>query len=88
LIKEAGLHERILGRVAVSENDESAVGYWKNLNALSSAIPFRKSSFAKGVYLFQVLSATCRNLSPAISIKFHASGSSSIVGSDSKNHIR
>jgi len=85
LIKEAGLHERILGRIAVNENDESAVGYWKNLKDLSSAIPFREVVFCEGTLSFLNIIQHLSLLPPNISIKFHASGSSSIVGSDSKN---
>jgi GT2 family glycosyltransferase len=85
LIKDAGLHERILGRIAVNENDGSAVGYWKNLNELSSAIPFREVVFCEGDLSFLDIIQHLPELSSTISIKFHASGSSSIVGSDSQN---
>ena len=85
LIKEAGLHERILGRVAVNENDESAVGYWKKLEGLSSAIPFRELVFCEGSLSFSNIIEHIQTLPAGISFKFHASGSSSIVGSDSRN---
>ena len=85
LVKEAGLHERILGRIAVKENDESAVGYWKKLPELSSAIPFREVVFCEGSLSFSDIIQGVQQLPSDIRIKFHASGSSSIVGSDSKN---
>ena len=85
LIKEAGLQERILGRIAVSENDESSVGYWKKLKELSSAIPFREVIFCEGILSFSEIINQVPQLPSNLSIKFHASGSSSIVGSDSKN---
>jgi GT2 family glycosyltransferase len=85
LIKEAGLHERILGRIAVSENDESAVGYWKKLKELSLLIPFREIIFCEGTLSYLNLIQTMMHLPSNVSIKFHASGSNSIVGSDSKN---
>jgi GT2 family glycosyltransferase len=85
LIKDAGLHERILGRVAVSENDESSVGYWKKLPELSSAIPFREVVFCEGSLYFSDIIQGVQQLPSDIRIKFHASGSSSIVGSDSKD---
>ncbi|HEY6063454.1 MAG TPA: glycosyltransferase [Chitinophagaceae bacterium] len=87
LIKEAGLHERILGRIAVAENDESAVGYWKKLSELSSAIPFREVVFCEGSLSFSDIIQHIPRLPSNISIKFHASDSSSIVGSDSKNTL-
>lgn len=85
LIKDAGLHERILGRVAVHENDETAVGYWKKLPGLSAAIPFREVVFCEGSLSFLDIIRYFPSLSSGISIKFHASGSTSIVGSDSRN---
>jgi GT2 family glycosyltransferase len=85
LIKDAALHERILGRIAVSENDESAVGHWKKLTELSSAIPFREVIFCEGGLSFSDIIQHMPQLPSNISIKFHASDSSSIVGSDSRN---
>jgi GT2 family glycosyltransferase len=85
LIKDAGLHERILGRIAVSENDGSAVGYWKNLKELSSTIHFREVVFCEGSLSFVTLIQQLPPVPSYISIKYHAAGSSSIVGSDSKN---
>jgi GT2 family glycosyltransferase len=85
LIKDAGLHERILGRIAVSKNDESSVGYWKKLTELSSAIPFREVIFCEGSLSFLNIIQNQPKLPSNISIKFHSSGSSSIVGSDSKD---
>jgi hypothetical protein len=87
LIREAGLHERILGRIAVHENDETAVGYWKNLSGLSSAIPFREVVFCEGSLSFLDIIQYLPSLPSGVSIKFHASGSSSIVGSDSRNTL-
>lgn len=85
LMKDVGLHERILGRVSVNENDETAVGHWKNLKELSSVIPFREVIFCEGSLSFSEIIKVVLQLPSKMSIKFHASGSSSIVGSDSKN---
>ena len=84
-MKEAGLHEKILGRVAVEEKDDSAIGYWKKLPELYSAISFREVIFCEGVLPFSVIIEGIRQLPKNIRIKFHAAGSSSIVGSDSKD---
>ena len=85
LVKEAGRHERILGRIGVKENDESSVGYWKKLPELSSVIPFREVVFCEGTLSFSDIIQGVQQLPSNIRIKFHASGSSSIVGSDSKD---
>ena len=87
LIKEAGLHERILGRVAVNEKDESAVGYWKKLRELSAAIPFREVIFCEGTISFLNIIQHIPALPPGVRIKFHASGSRSIVGSDFRDTL-
>jgi O-antigen biosynthesis protein len=85
LMKDAGLQERILGRVSINQNDETAVGYWKNLDKISSAIPFREVIFCEGSLSFSEIIKGMQQLPKNMSIKFHASGSGSIVGSDSKN---
>jgi O-antigen biosynthesis protein len=85
VIKDAGLHEKILGRVAVEENDRAAVGHLQKINELSHSIPFRELIFCEGVLSFSSIIQTVQQLSPGIKIKFHASGSNSIVGSDSRN---
>src|SRR6202008_1966145 len=38
LMKAAGFEEKILGRVAVTENDPQAVGYWSKLDMLSQTV--------------------------------------------------
>ena len=85
LIKAAGLQERILGRVAISENDESAVGHFQKLSELSRNISFRELIFCEGTLSFSNIIQQVQQLPPGIRIKYHASGSNSIVGSDSRN---
>ncbi|MGH2553061.1 MAG: glycosyltransferase family 2 protein, partial [Chitinophagaceae bacterium] len=85
LIKEAGMQERILGRIAVNENDDAAVGHWKKINELSSAIPFREIVFCQGQLKFSEIIHAASQLHSGIRVKFHVSGSNSIVGSDSRN---
>ncbi|MBL0131402.1 MAG: glycosyltransferase [Chitinophagaceae bacterium] len=85
LLKEAGLHQRVLGRVAVQENDETAIGNWKDLEQLSVTIPSREIIFCQGALSFADIIRGIQNLPRGMVAKFHAAGSSSIVGSDSKN---
>ena len=70
LIKEAGMHERILGRIAVGENDETAVGYWKKLKELSKAIPFREVIFCEGSLSFNDIIKYVPQLPSNLRIKF------------------
>lgn len=85
LMKKAGFQEKILGRVAVDEQDQTAVGYFRNLNQLHKAIPFREIIFCEGTQKFSQIIKSTQQLPRNISLKFHAAGSSSIVGSDSKD---
>jgi GT2 family glycosyltransferase len=85
LMKEAGLHERILGRVAIEENDTTGIGYWKKIKKLSSSVPFREVIFCEGVLKFSDIIESIQQLPRHTHIKFHAAGSGGIVGSDSKD---
>lgn len=85
LMKDAGLQQRILGRVAVQEDDTTAVGSRYKLAQLSYIVPFREIIFCEGTLSFRDIIDSIQQLPPHSSIKFHASRSTSIVGSDSKD---
>jgi O-antigen biosynthesis protein len=85
LMKEAGLQERVIGRVAVTENDSSGIGYWKKVQMLAGVIPFREVIFCEGTLSFKDIIEAVQLLPKQTAIKFHASGSHSIVGSNSKD---
>jgi len=85
LMHEAGLRERVLGRIAIEERDQTAVGYWKKIKPLMSAIPFREVIYCEGSVSFSQIINNVAELPGKLRYKFHASGSHSIVGSDSKD---
>lgn len=85
LMKAAGQQERILGRVAVTESDTSGIGYWNKINLLAGVIPFREVIFCEGVLSFKNIIEAMNALPRQTIIKFHADGSQSIVGSNSKD---
>ncbi len=85
LLQDAGLGEKILGRVAIVENDNDGIGYWKNLSKISHSVPFREIIFCEGSLSFKEIIATLPELPSQAEIKFHASGSTGIVGSNSKD---
>lgn len=85
LMLHAGLHEKILGRVAVNENEAGALGYWRKLNILQRVINFKEIIFCEGALSFKDIIGTVQSLPRTIRVKFHAGGSHSIVGSDSKD---
>lgn len=86
LMQKAGLYERVLGRVnnAVSEKG-TALGNIEQLPGLIKKYPVKEIIFCENGLSFKEIIATLGNLPPGVRNKFHASGSSSIVGSDSKN---
>lgn len=85
LMKEAGLQQRILGRVAASGNDATAIGSRNKLAELSNIAPFREVIFCQGSLSFRDIIESIQQLPHHTSIKFHAAQSMSIVGSDSKD---
>jgi len=87
LMKEAGLHERVLGRVAVNANDESGIGYWEKVQLLSGVVPFRELIFCEGTLSFKNIIDTIQHVPKGMAIKIHANGSNSIVGSNSKDTL-
>lgn len=85
LMKEAGYKERVIGRVAVNENDTTGIGYWKKLNSLYKNIPFHEVVFCLGTISFGEILKEIPQLPLRIKMKFHFSDSKSIIGSDSRN---
>ena len=85
LMHEAGMKEKVLGRVAISEDDSAAIGYWSRLDILSDAIPFREAIFCEGSLSFKDIISGVQTAAGKIKIKIHATGSHSIVGSDSRD---
>lgn len=85
LMTEGGLEERILGRIAVDSDNHAAIGYSTDLRNLSRTLPVREIIFCEGRLSFVEIINNIGQLPKGTSIKFHASGSNSIVGSDSKD---
>lgn len=85
LMQQAGLKEIILGRVSVEENDNSDIGFYKNVNQILSSIPVREIIYCEGVLSFSHIISSIQQLTVKPKIKFHATGSKSIIGSDSKD---
>ena len=83
---EARLQERVLGRISVKENDGDAIGHWNKLNLISSSILIREVIFCEGTLSFGDIINTLPLLPNDTHIKFHAAGSHSIVGSNSRDN--
>lgn len=85
LMRDAGLQERVLGRIATNENDISAIGNRKKIKELASVFSFSEIIFCEGELSFKDIIESLKQLPRNITAKFHASGSQSVVGSDSKD---
>ncbi|MCX6315892.1 MAG: glycosyltransferase [Bacteroidetes bacterium] len=85
LLKDAGLHKRVLGRLATHKADETGIGYWMDLKQVLNVIPFREIIFCSGTLSYKEIITVINSLPEGIVAKLHASGSSSIVSSDSKD---
>ncbi len=85
LLKEAGLHQRVLGRLSVNGDEESSLGSLKKMQTISTVVPFREIIFCQGKLSFTDIINSMQLLPKNISARIHAAGSSSIVGSDSKD---
>ena len=85
LMKAANMEEKVLGRVAVTENDANAIGHWAKLDMLFQAVPFREAIFCEGTLSFKNIIDSIEKSAGKAKFKIHAANSHSIVGSDSKD---
>lgn len=85
LLKEAGLQQRILGRLSVNVDEENAVGLLSKVQSVSASVPFREIIYCQGALSYAAIIESIQQLPKKINVKIHSAGSSSIVGSDSKD---
>jgi O-antigen biosynthesis protein len=86
LMDSAGMTERVLGRVHKdASNTGNALGSVTQLNHLINTYPVKEIIFCQDGLSFKEIITLVQQLPKRIRNKFHASGSSSIVGSDSKD---
>ena len=85
LLKDAGIHQRVLGRLAVEEGDQKAIGNWNELERLRQTIPFTEIIFCEGALTYKNIIDAIQQMPGKLVAKIHKTGSGSIVGSDSKD---
>jgi GT2 family glycosyltransferase len=86
ILHNAGMTERVLGRVGSDSNDATpSLGNIKQLPELVKKYQVKEIIFCENGLSFNEIITWINTLQGSIRNKFHASGSSSIVGSDSKN---
>ena len=85
LMEEAGMPERVLGRVEnMPTGSSSALGHISQLPELIKKYPVKEIIFCENGLSYKQIINSITNTKTAVRNKFHASGSSSIVGSDSR----
>jgi len=85
LLKEAGQDKKVLGRIVIDDKDDRSIGHWKEIKRLSTIVPFRELIFCEGSLSFKNIIESMQDLPRRTAVKIHASGSQSIVGSQSKD---
>jgi O-antigen biosynthesis protein len=86
LMQKAGMPERVLGRVNNSVTEAgTALGSMQQLNHLITMYPVKEIIFCEDGLSFKEIIISVEQLPAGVRNKFHASGSSSIIGSDSKD---
>jgi O-antigen biosynthesis protein len=86
LMQKAGMLERVLGRVNTHEGEPGeALGGIGQLPGLIKRYPVREVIFCENGLSFKQIIDIIQNMPHGVRNKFHASGSYSIVGSDSKD---
>jgi len=84
VITQAGLQDRILGRIKSNGDNENAIGNFSNLQNLVTHLNIREVIFCEGSLSFQQIISALVILPKYINYRFMAMGSQCIIGSDSK----
>lgn len=84
LMTEAGMKEKILGRVSIETNEPGTVGAWKDLDQLFQLSSFRELILCEGRLSFKEIVEYLPQLNGRVRTKLHAAKSGSVVGSDSR----
>ncbi len=86
LMELAGLQDRVLGRINNNVNNSAAaLGNIDQLPHIIGMYPVKEIIFCENGFLFKDIIQLTQTLPGTVRFKFHASQSTSIVGSDSKN---
>ncbi len=86
IMHNAGMTEKVLGRIDNNLTSSSkALGSLQQINHLIKMYPVKEIIFCEDILSFKEIIAAVQQLPAGMLNKFHASGSSSIIGSDNKN---
>ncbi len=85
LLAEADLEHKLLGYIAVGDNNSKALGQWPNIAAVRRSIPFAELILVTGRLSYAEAIAALPQFPRKLRVKWHHAGTRSIVGSDSKD---
>lgn len=83
IFKQAGIEQRLMGRVAIADDTDEAIGMMHQLYLLIVSMKIKEVIFCEGTLLYHQIIQTIQTLPHNISYRFIGNGTSSIVGSDS-----
>jgi GT2 family glycosyltransferase len=83
IFKKAGLEERIVGRVAIGNDTDAAIGNLHQLYLLIVSMQIEEVVFCEGTLTYYQIIQTIQTLPHHISYRFIGKNTSSVVGSDS-----
>jgi GT2 family glycosyltransferase len=85
LMKNAGMDERVVGRIGPEENDKAGIGNLKDISSLLKTYSFRELIFCCGRLSYKKMIELVTQFPRYLKIRIHAAGSSSMAGSFSKD---
>lgn len=85
VLKQAGMGETVLGRIAPEENESDSIGTLPQLPKLAATIPFKEIIFCAGTLSYARIIGILPMLPSTLTARIHARGSGSMVGSRSKD---
>ena len=85
IMQNAGMEERVLGRIDVNGDTTTATGKVEDLNKLLKTYAIKEVIFCEGELSFKKIIDIIKDIPKQVRIKFHAFNTSGIIGSDSKN---
>lgn len=84
LLRSVAMDNKIIGRVKIDEANGNTIGKLEDMKGLADQLSFRELIYCQGKLSFSQIIENIRQLPSGMGIKIHASGSGSIVGSESR----
>lgn len=87
IMQQAEIEERVLGRIAIDEDDAPRLTTAAHLDTFLRDIPLREIIFCQGGLSYQEIIAISSRMRTGLRMRIHRVGSGSIVGSDSSRAL-